>query len=49
MQTFEQDLARLWVGRRISETTACAMARSPQVLRDRAANLRAANGGITGK
>ena len=40
MQTFEQDLARLWVARRISETTAFAMARNPQVLRDRAANLR---------
>jgi twitching motility protein PilT len=40
MQTFEQDLARLWVARRISETTALAMARNPQVLRDRAANLR---------
>lgn len=40
MQTFEQDLARLWVTRRITETTAVAMARNPQVLRDRAANLR---------
>ncbi len=40
MQTFEQDLARLWVARRISEMTAFAMARNPQVLRDRATNLR---------
>lgn len=48
MQTFEQDLARLWVGRRISEITAFAMARNPQVLRDRAMNLRNP-GGIVGK
>jgi twitching motility protein PilT len=48
MQTFEQDLARLWVARRISETTALAMARNPQVLRDRAANLRG-NGIMAGK
>lgn len=40
MQTFEQDLARLWVGGRIGELTAFAMARNPNVLRDRAANLR---------
>jgi twitching motility protein PilT len=46
MQTFEQDLARLWVGRCISETTALAMARSPQVLRDRVANLRGAAMGV---
>lgn len=40
MQTFEQDLARLWVGRRITEATALALARNPQVLRDRAATMR---------
>jgi twitching motility protein PilT len=40
MQTFEQDLARLWVGGRISEATAMAMARNPNILRERAANLR---------
>jgi twitching motility protein PilT len=41
MQTFEQDLARLWTGRQITEMTALAMARSPNVLRERAAALRA--------
>jgi twitching motility protein PilT len=41
MQTFEQDLARLWVSRRITETTAQTMARHPQTLRERAAALRA--------
>jgi twitching motility protein PilT len=46
MQTFEQDLARLWVARRISETTAFAMARNPQVLRDRAAAMRPAAAGV---
>jgi twitching motility protein PilT len=40
MQTLEQDLARLWVGGQISETTAMALARNPSVLRDRAARLR---------
>lgn len=46
MQTLEQDLARLWVTGRISETTAFAMTRTPGVLRDRAALLRrTANGG----
>jgi twitching motility protein PilT len=40
MQTFEQDLARLWVSRKISETTAQTMARHPQTLRERAAALR---------
>jgi twitching motility protein PilT len=40
MQTFEQDLARLWVAESISGTTALAMARNPQVVRDRVANLR---------
>lgn len=40
MQTFEQDLARLWMSGRISEATAMAMTRHPNVLRDRAMNLR---------
>jgi len=40
MQTLEQDLARLWVSNQISENTAVALARNPQVLRDRAALLR---------
>lgn len=40
MQTFEQDLARLWVSGRITEATAMAMARHPNVLRDRALHLR---------
>lgn len=40
MQTLEQDLARLWNSGTISEQTAVAMARNPNVLRDRAARLR---------
>ena len=40
MQTFEQDLARLWVGGWISEQTATAYARNPGVLQDRANRLR---------
>ncbi len=40
MQTLEQDLARLWVDGHLAETTALTMARSPNVLRDRAALLR---------
>jgi twitching motility protein PilT len=40
MQTMEQDLARLWVAGRIGEQTAAAMARNPNVMRERAANLR---------
>ncbi len=40
MQTLEQDLARLWVTGRISETVALGMARNPSVLRDRAALFR---------
>jgi twitching motility protein PilT len=40
MQTLEQDLARLWVGNWISETTATTLARNPGVMRDRAALLR---------
>jgi twitching motility protein PilT len=40
MQTLEQDLARLWMANLISENTAQTMARSPQVLRDRAAQYR---------
>lgn len=45
MQTLEQDLARLWVAGSISEVTASAMARSTNVLRERAANLRASRNG----
>ena len=45
MQTLEQDLARLWVGGRISETTAVAMAKNPNVLRDRVARMRGAGRG----
>ena len=40
MQTLEQDLARLWVGNWISETTAATLARNPAILRDRAVLLR---------
>ena len=40
MQTMEQDLARLLHARLISELSATALARHPQVLRDRAAMLR---------
>ncbi|MCL4207047.1 MAG: Flp pilus assembly complex ATPase component TadA [Pirellulaceae bacterium] len=45
MQTLEQDLARLWVGGRISEMTAVAMAKNPNVLRDRVARMRSAGRG----
>ena len=41
MQTLEHDLARLWVSGQISEMTAVAMARNPNVLRDRATRMRA--------
>jgi twitching motility protein PilT len=40
MQTFEQDLARLWVNGLLSEATARTLARSPGVLEDRAQRLR---------
>jgi len=40
MQTLEQDLARLWASGKISETTAMAMARNPNILRERAARMR---------
>ena len=40
MQTFEQDLARLWTSGHITDTTAFAMSRHPGVLRERAAALR---------
>jgi len=40
MQTLEQDLARLWVAGLIDERAAVAMARSPQIVRDRANLLR---------
>jgi twitching motility protein PilT len=36
MQTLEQDLARLWNGGLISEATAVARARNPQLVRERA-------------
>jgi len=40
MQTLEQDLARLVVANEITEATAVAVSRNPQLLRDRAAMLR---------
>jgi twitching motility protein PilT len=40
MQTLEQDLARLWVAGKISEITAVAMARNPNIMRERAARMR---------
>ena len=40
MQTFEQDLARLWVAGRITEAVAVATARNVNVLRSRVALLR---------
>jgi twitching motility protein PilT len=40
MQTLEQDLARLWVSGQISESTAAAMARNPNIMRDRANLMR---------
>jgi len=40
MQTLEQDLARLWMSGKISETVAVGMARNPAVLRERVALLR---------
>jgi twitching motility protein PilT len=40
MQTLEHDLARLLVAGQLSEATASAMARNPNVMRDRAAMLR---------
>jgi twitching motility protein PilT len=46
MQTLEEDLARLLVANQISEPTAMAMARNPQVVRDRVASLR--SGGTNG-
>ncbi len=41
MQTLEHDLARLMMAGDISETTAAAMARSPNILRDRVRRLQA--------
>ncbi|MFW5692831.1 MAG: type IV pilus twitching motility protein PilT [Thermoguttaceae bacterium] len=41
MQTLEHDLARLMMAGDISETTAAAMARSPNILRDRIRRLQA--------
>ena len=40
MQTLEQDIARLWVGGRITEQTAMAMCRNVSVMQERAALLR---------
>lgn len=40
MQTLEQDVARLWVGGRITEQTALASCRNVAVMRERAALLR---------
>jgi twitching motility protein PilT len=40
MRTLDEDLARLWSNGRISEPSATAMARNPQVLRDRFTALR---------
>ena len=49
MQTFEQDLARLWVEGTISERSALAAAKRPEVVRDRAAQAqRAASGAAAG-
>jgi len=45
MQTLEQDLARLWVGGRISEQAAVACARNVRTLHDRATLLRAKSHG----
>jgi len=47
MQTLEQDLARLMVTGLISETTATAMARSPNVLRERVKRLRTGMNGMS--
>jgi twitching motility protein PilT len=44
MQTLEQDLARLMLAGLLSEATAMAMARSPNVLRERAGRLQ--RGGV---
>lgn len=41
MQTFEEDLARLWASGQITESTATAMSRNAGVLRDRYLALRA--------
>lgn len=41
MQTLEQDLARLWVTNQISESAAMAIARNPNVVRDRAVQAKA--------
>ncbi len=46
MQTLEEDLARLWASNQITEPTAMAMARNPQIVRDRAASLRSNGSGI---
>ena len=48
MQTLEQDLARLWVSGQITEQAARALARSPQVLDDRAIRMRSSKTGRGG-
>jgi Tfp pilus assembly pilus retraction ATPase PilT len=48
MQTFEEDLARLWASGTVSEGTASAMARNAGVLRDRYQALRG-NGAISNR
>ena len=45
MQTFEQDLARLWLAGRISERTAVTAAKRPDVLRERADHARRSSTG----
>jgi Tfp pilus assembly pilus retraction ATPase PilT len=40
MQTLEQDIARLWMGGRITEQTAIGSCRNVPVMRERAAMLR---------
>lgn len=45
MQTLEQDLARLWAAGLISESAAMAMAKNPDIVRDRVALARRRGGG----
>jgi twitching motility protein PilT len=40
MQTLEQDLARLWASNLISESTAIANAKNPEIVRDRVGMMR---------
>jgi twitching motility protein PilT len=48
MHTLEQELARLWVGNWITESTALTMARNPNIVKDRAALLRKTTPARTG-